>query len=570
MKRPAELRSRAHGAVALVASLLALLSGACGQTDRGSPNAQPAGTTGMGGASGGGGGGASGATGAACCDTGACPCVPPPSSHGVVPMHRLRGAEYANTIADLLQVDAAAPVPDQGAPFEATIDDAQPWFEAAGKVARELFARAQLPGLFDCVGSFGGTPDCVRSVITELGLRAFRRPLLDAELQAFTALYDQLSPTDGARGALEQVLRAVLLSPQFLFHVELSDTPDAAQPERLDSYALAARLSFALWSTTPDAALLQAASGDLTGDAALSAAYDRLAQDGRTLALPDGLSEVWLGAAGLREHQVDRDVLPRFSEELRDGMMDEQRELLRQFWLEPVPLRELLTLDVNYVSAPLAELYGFPPGTQGFANVTDDSRQGLLGQAAFLTLTSFKRRVSATRRGSFVLQRLLCGQLPAPAPGEAGSLGTAPGLSERRTLEQQVAASACQGCHASLDALGLALGSFDAIGAYRTSDSQGQPIDAKVTLPEELVPGAPSVDGLTELSAALAGSRRFQACIAQQLASYLIHRNVSEQTDADIVWPLADRVAEQGSLTELTRQIVMSDHFRFRRLAPTP
>jgi hypothetical protein len=553
---------------------LAVSSGACGNTGRN--RQETAATAGAGSGGSGGSGGVVAAGGAAGCGAttgGSASCAPmPPSSHGVVPMHRLRGAEYVNSVADLVGVEAAAPAPDEGRPFDAVIDDAQPWFAAATTVAHELFAKAELSEPFDCVTAAGADRSCAVSVIAELGLRAFRRPLLDAETAAFEALYDQLLEQEGARGALEQVVRALLVSPQFLFHVELSDSPDVEQPERLDSYALAARLSFALWSTTPDAALLQAASENLSGDAALGVAYDRLSQDRRALALPDGLGEVWLAAAELDGHEVDDNVLPSFDQELRLGMRGEQHELMRQFWLEPVPLRELLTLDVNYVSAPLADLYGFPPGTLGFATVTDDARIGFLGQAGFLTLTSFERRPSATRRGKFVLDRLLCLRLPEPPPGEAGSLGAdfPAGKSERQTLERATASPACVACHQPMDSIGLALAHFDAIGAYRATDSQAQPIDARVQLPDQVVPGGASVDGLGELGMTLASTRRFQACVAGQVASYLIHRDVADATDADLIWPLADRIAEQADLTELTRQIVMSDHFRYRRLAPKP
>lgn len=550
-------RAARRPGVALVT--LALL-GACGNTHRGDP-ATTAGSTATGGT---GGGASAGAGGGA---------QIPASSHGVVPMHRLRGAEYVSSVADLFEVVAAPPAPDDGRPFAAIIDDAKPWFDAAEKVARELFSKPQLPAALACVSEPFGDRACAVSVIDELGLRAFRRPLLAAEKQAFESLYDALVADDGARGALEQVVRALLLSPAFLFHVELSDAPDASSPERLDSYALAARLSFALWSTTPDPALLQAAAADLTGDEALASAYERLTTDEqRMLALPDGLGNVWLSHAGLQTHLVDTAALPAFSDELRLDMQGEQRELLRQFWLEPVPLRELLTLDLNYVTPALSALYGFAPGTQGFAQIGDDGRLGLLGQAGFLTLTSFERRVSATRRGKFVFDRLLCGKMQEAPPTDAGSLGASfpPGKSERQALEEQVAYAACQSCHAPLDAIGLGLAHFDAIGTYRERDSQGEPIDARVVLPEQIVPGAPSIDGLTELGPALAATPAFQACVAQQVASYLIHRDVSDQTDADLIRPLAAQVADQAGLSELTRQIVMSDHFRYRRMPPSP
>lgn len=535
---------------ALLSALL--LAAGCGKANR-APSGSPT-------------GGAAGAAGMAGSDE------PPPSPHGEVPMHRLRGVEYQNSVADLLGVAVDAPAPDVGPPYEAGIDDASPWFLAATQVARELFAATTLPEPLGCVGADEVARDCALSVIDELGLRAFRRPLLDAEAQVFVGLYDALSPGQGGRGALEQVVRALLVSPAFLFHVELSDTPDGGEPEPLDSYALAARLSFALWSTTPDRELLQAAEAGLTDDTALASAYERLASDERVLAMPDGWGDVWLGSGALERHSVDVSLFPTFSEALQQAMLAEQRELLRQLWLEPVPLRQVPTLELSFVTPELAEHYGLPPGSSGFVSEPGDARVGLLGQAATLTLTSFERRVSPSRRGYFVAEQLLCAGLPTPPPGEGGSLGAdfPAGGSEREVLQAETQSSVCQACHGLFDPLGLALGAFDAVGAYRQTDSRLQPIDTQVTLPEALFPGAPSVDGLSELAQLLADSTTFHRCIAEQLASYLIHRRVSDDTDADLLWPLGERVAAHGSLTELTREIVMSDHFRYRRLAPTP
>jgi hypothetical protein len=450
------------------------------------------------------------------------------------------------------------------------IDDAGPWFKAAANVARDFVARADLPEPFTCIA---GAADraCALAVIDELGLRAFRRPLLDTERQAFSDLYDVSAKLD-AKTAIEDVVRALLTSPPFLFHVELSDDPDGSAPERLDPYALAARLSFALWSTTPDPQLLDAAGSDILSDRALGAAFERLSQHPRAVALPDGWGDVWLGRSQLAQHEVDEAAFPTFGPALLTAMMGEEQAVLRDFWREPQPLVGLMGRDVSFVDDTLAGHYGFPLGTAGLATVTSDARVGLLGQAAVLTLTSLPARVSASKRGRFVVERLLCRAPPAPPPSESGSLGPQfpAGISERQAIEQQVQSPACQGCHGLFDPFGLALAQFDAVGAYRETDSQGQPIDASVTLPEPVIPGGHRVTGEAELAGVLAQSQQFQRCVAQQLASYLIHRDISEQTDADLVFPLAEAVAGQISLSELTRSVVMSDHFRYRRLAPTP
>lgn len=548
-------------------TLLMLLASACGRTSRpGTTTATPpatAGSSAQGGAMGEGGAGS-------CCGSPDCSCDDtPPSPHGLVPMHRLRGVEYSNSIMDVLGVQATAPAADEARPFDAVIDDAGPWFKAAASVARDFIERGDLPEPLSCINAAADRA-CASAVIDELGPRAFRRPLLDAEREAFMAVYDASAPLD-PKTALQDVVRALLLSPSFLFHVELSDDPDGTASEPLDSYALAARLSFALWSTTPDAELLKAAAADLTGDAALEASFQRLSQHPRAQSLPDGWGEVWLGRSQLENHEVDIHAFV-LNAELRAAMMNEQVAVLRHFWQEPQPLVGLMSLDLSFVDDTLAVHYGFPAGTSGLVSITNDARVGLLGQAGILTLTSLPGRVSASKRGRFVVERLLCHPPPAPPPSESGSLGSRfpTGKSERAALEQALVSPSCAACHRLFDPFGLALAEFDGIGAYRTTDSQGQPVDAAVTLPEQVVPGGIKVTGEAGLAAALAESQPFHRCVAQQLASYLIQRNITDQTDADLVFPLGQDVADQASLAELTRSVVMSDHFRYRRLAPTP
>jgi hypothetical protein len=551
---------RARTGQKLLLVLAALLGAACGRSQSSGDSPAPPGVA-----------GAAGMAGAGpACVGGDCEPVPL-SSHGVVPVHRLRSTEYENSIYDLFGIGVQSPAKDERKPYEAAIDDARPWFEAVSQLASELFDRGDFSEPLVCVGSEVERA-CALSVIDELGRRAFRRPLLDPEQQAFVALFDSLAASDGSRIALEDVVRALLLSPSFLFHVELSDDPDGTAAEALDSYALAARLSFALWGSTPDVALLDAAASGLTDDSALGAAYDRLANDPLALGLADGLGEVWLGARELALHEVDSSVFPGFTAELRQSMQVEQREVLRQYWLGQVPLKALPLLDLSFVSPALATHYGFSAGSEGFVEETADARRGLLGQGAFLTLTSLPRRVSASHRGVFVAERLLCQTLPVPPPGEAGSLGAdfPAESSERESLEQSLADPSCQGCHQLFDPFGLALAEFDAIGAFRTQDSRRQPIDAAVALPRAFFPDTPSVNGALELGQALHDSEVFQRCVAQQLASYLIHRSVTDETDADLIRPLTESISGGGKLTELTRSIVMSDHFRYRRLPAGP
>lgn len=511
---------------------------ACGRSMR---NGQSGPMVGAGGSAGSGGTGQAGS--AAQVGGGGGGGAPAAASHGVVPLHRLRGVEYTNSVRDLLGIEASAPEPDAAKPYDAVIADAAPWVEAISLVAEELLDLPDLPEHLPCVPTDDSDRACALVVIDELGLRAFRRPLRETEQSRLAQLYDEVSQVDGGRVALEQVVRALLLSPEFLFHVEPSDDPNGQAPERLDSYALAARLSFALWSTTPDPQLLEAAAADLSGDDALGAAYQRLAQDPRVAQLPDGLNSVWLGMDQLQAHAVDANVFPAWSEQSRHSMTETQRQLMQALLLPGQPLSGLLTLDIS-------------------------QRDGLLGEPAVLTLTSSDRRTSASHRGAFIVERLLCEQLPPPHPDISAALGAdyPAGQSERGALEALTKDAACAACHGLFDPFGLALGEYDAIGRYRTVDSQGFPVDTHVELPAQILGSSVVVGGLSDLNRALTSSSLFHACAAQQVASYLIHRPVSGETDPDLLEPLGADVATGATLEAVSRTVVMSDHFRYRRL----
>lgn len=517
------------------------LLAACGRSTRNGRNDPASGTGGSAGSGSSGGSGQAGVAGQLSGSGGGG--APAAASHGPVPLHRLRGVEYANSVRDLLGIEASAPEPDAAKPYDAVIKDAAPWVEAISLVAEQLLDSPELPEHLPCVPMSDADRSCALAVIKDLGLRAFRRPLRETEQSRLAQLYDEVSQVDGGRVALEQVVRALLLSPEFLFHVEPSDEPDGQAPELLDSYALASRLSFALWSTTPDPQLLEAAAADLTGDDALSSAYERLAQNPRSAEVADGLNSVWLGMDQLEAHAVDTSAFPGWSWQVRQDMADSQRQLMRAILSPGPPLSRLLTLDLGQPN-------------------------GLLGEPAVLTLTSTDRRTSATRRGTFIVERLLCRQLPPPHPDISSALGAdyPTGQSERGALEALTKDAPCAACHGLFDPFGLALGNYDAIGQFRTIDSQGYPVDTHVELPAEVLGNSVVVGGLNDLNRALADSSLFHACAAQQVASYLIHRPLSSDTDPDLLEPLGADVATGATLGDILRTVVMSDQFRYRRL----
>ena len=503
----------------------------------------------------------------------------PPSPHGVVGMHPLRRVEYRNTVQDLLGIDATSPLQyEPTSRYWVGRVDAGAWFDAVSKVAAQLFAQPVLPQPFACATAGGNQRACALGIIDEFGRRAFRRPLLAAEQHAFVVLYDQVISLGGTGlTALEQVVCAILMSPAFVFHMELSDDPDGTAPERLDSYALAARLSYALWSTTPDAELLAAAATDLGSDESLAAAYARLSQSPRAVALPDGLGDEWLGLDRISNVATSANL--GFNDTLRSAMFAEGKMFLRLFATEQHPLRDLLTLDVNFVDAALAAHYGVPapPTKLTRVSVTTDLRRGLLGLGGFLTFTSNPFRTSPTQRGRYVLERLLCSPPPAP-PAEVPQLdldqsgAPSPGDTTRAQITFCTKGEPCHSCHQLMDPFGFALGNFDSLGRYTTTDgSLGNPVDVDAVLSPSLFPPGTqtAVHGFTELTELLANNQHFHACAARNLAQYLIHREITEETDADLIVPLTHSVTASATLPEVSKAIVMSDAFRYRRQPPS-
>jgi hypothetical protein len=204
----------------------------------------------------------------------------------------------------------------------------------------------------------------------------------------------------------------------------------------------------------------------------------------------------------------------------------------------------------------------------------EDQRIGLLGLASVLTFTSLDRRTSPTFRGRYVMQRLLCVTPPDPPPNVPKIEEEAPTQANatiRQRLEADTKDMACQDCHAMIDPFGFALGHFDAIGRYIDTEAAGGIVDSSAKLGEKLFPNGASVSSLIELSQLLAKDPRFHACAAENLARYLVHRDITPEKDEDWLFPLAQSVTASATLPAVTHDIVMGDAFRYRRQpAATP
>src|SRR5262245_14632522 len=332
---------------------------------------------------------------------------------------------------------------------------------------------------------------CARKILSALAMRAYRRPVSDADVRTLLDFYKEGRGDGTFDAGIQRGLERVLAAPSFLFRVERE--PANAAPGsayRLSDLDLASRLSFFLWSSIPDDELLNAAiAGKLKQPAVLEQQVRRMLADPRSRALVDNFVDQWLQMSKLTGLVPDSDAFPEFDENLRGAMHQETAEFVASQLREDHSVVDLLTANYSYLNERLARHYAVPDvyGNH-FRKVTfsDGVRGGLLGQAGVLTVTSYPNRTSVVLRGKWLLANML-GAPPPPPPADVPSLKDAGQDGQPRSLrdrmEQHRKNPACAGCHQRMDPLGFALENFDALGKWRTV-ADGETIDASASLPD--------------------------------------------------------------------------------------
>ena len=327
---------------------------------------------------------------------------------------------------------------------------------------------------------------CARDIITRLATRAYRRPVLDRDVDGLLGFYEQGAADGGFEKGVRTALQAILASPHFVFRLERR--PSEVGPDgvyAIDDLDLASRLSFFLWGAPPDAELLEAArSGSLSDPAELDRHARRMLADPRSEALATRFAAQWLRLQDIEDIHPDALTYPYFDQTLADAMLRETELFFSHLVEEDRSVIELLTADYTFVNERLARHYGITgvvgPSFERVAYPTD-RRRGLLGHGSVLTLTSHPDRTSPVLRGKWVLEVFLGAPPPPPPPdipafeetaaAEEGRLFTV-----RERMEEHRAKPACSSCHNVIDPLGLALENFDVTGAWRIRD-EGNPVD---------------------------------------------------------------------------------------------
>ncbi len=373
--------------------------------------------------------------------------------------------------------------------------------------------------------------------------------------------------------ASRQLLTAALLSPRFLFRIEPKSKVGrgtALTIEPVPAPELAVRLSFLLWSSVPDDELAALGrSGKLQEPLTLKRQLERMLRDPRAARLSQNFASQWLELRALDVRTPDPSLFPAFTDTLRASMRRETELLFQAVLAEGLDVRTLLDSDFTYLDAALAHFYGFD-GAFGdeFVRVKLEGnarrRRGLLGHASFLLVTSNPTRTSPVKRGKWVLENLLDQAPPPPPPGNA-IFASESSVRAPRVLREQLAAhrarEACASCHARMDAFGLALERFDAIGQFR-DQVDGDPIDASATLPD-----GTQLDGEAALRALLVDNPAFPRTMLRKLFVYGVGREAtaSERLALDLA---VDQKAALGVVTiaDLLAILVATPAFTHREV----
>ena len=329
---------------------------------------------------------------------------------------------------------------------------------------------------------------CAKEIISAFAHRAYRGAVAEADLQGLLDFYDEGRRTGDFDAGIEMAVWRILSGPRFVFRFE-SDPEDIA-PEtvyRITDFELASRLSFFLWSSIPDAQLLDvAASGELRRPAILEREVHRMLADQRSQALVKNFAGQWLSLRKLERTNPDSGRFPDFDNNLRQALRRETELFFDSIMREDRSVLDLLNADYTFVNERLARHYGIPNvlGSRFRRITVPDQRRGLLGHGSILTVTSYPTRTSPVQRGKWVLETLM-GSPPPPPPPDVPDLNesekdeTGKVLSMRDRLARHRANAVCANCHNRMDPPGLALEQFDAVGRWRDT-----PINASGVLPD--------------------------------------------------------------------------------------
>lgn len=496
---------------------------------------------------------------------------------------RLSRAEYERTARDLLGIAELA----EGSFIPNTnvqgFIGASPTMGDASELEAYLFAAERLAAeamnaVPEIASANYGNPDSVEAALRSFGARAFRRPMTDAEVERYLSIYSAGASETTPKEGVEWMLQGVLGSPNFIYRVELGrPAQDGESRVPLTGYERASRLSYAFAGTMPDAELIDAAAaGELDDVEGVRFQATRLVQTGRAFRLIEFFSE-WMRVAS-----SDTAVLSRMQRLNPDDptIIRTAQASLQAFVFDVVLAQgsyaDLLTKQGVPLTSGLADALGMAGEYHLYVPefVATPERPGLLAQPAMMTVHSSDSFAGSTIRGHFVLEDLLCRNVPLPSADvfSVFPMIDEPLATDRQTLEVLHSADgACQGCHVIVDPFGFAFENYGRDGGYRTMQEliPGSPASVDATGMLTTSAGDQPYENLAEFADILAAFPDVHECLAEHMFRSSLRRQVSED-EACSVEQVGSLSEQGGSLIDVFVEMTLTDAFLYRAVGDEP
>lgn len=496
---------------------------------------------------------------------------------GPAPMKRLSRQQYLNSVRDLVGplsgIESALGASSNASAFgliqpDVAQVDLENYRNAATAVAAQVSAdSAALKRLAPCAES-AVRRDCAKSFVQDFASRAYRASVTEpADLERHLALFDLGAKLSYAHG-IELLIQGILQAPRFLYRVEIGTSEKVSEAAvKLSADELAARLSYSVWDSLPDAKLTEAAkSGALSSKEGVAAQLDWMLQDPKGESMVRRFLEHWIHLPDLDGAAKDATLYPEWTGTTLKASMQAQASAFFADLLENRggKLSTLFTSETVFVNRDLGSFYGVTAGdTFRSAPGVSGATAGILTLPAFLALQAKPSESSPIYRGKFVREQMLCQLLPAPPANIPKPPEVTPDVSTRERLAEHERNAACSGCHRLMDPIGFGFENFDSLGRYRTMDGSG-PVDASGEL---LATG--EIDGkflgVSELGQRLSDSETVRQCMARQWFRFALARFEQPVDDCSMKGVLDAFEAADADLNALPKAIVLSDAFQYRR-----
>jgi hypothetical protein len=492
-------------------------------------------------------------------------------------LRRLTETQYRNSIADIFGPGILVQgkfEPDRRiagllAAGSTTLSISPSGFEAYAKmadgIARQVVDEKNRAKLLPCVPKSAAAPDrdCAGQIISQYGARLFRRPLTSEELKARLDAADAATKMSGNfYTGIRYSLTTLLSAPDFLFRAEFA--VPSGKDYTLDGYSRAARLSYLLWDTTPDAELLDAArSGALDTDKGVASQVSRLMGSPRLETGMRTFFSDFLELDTLDTISKDPTIYPKFNDDIVSSAREETLRTVIDLTLKnDGDFRDLFTTRKTFINRPLAWIYDVPYNLNGawmpYEFHEGDGRSGILTQVAMLSMFSHPGRSSPTKRGVALMDIFLCEPTPTPPANVDFSIVNGTKEPTLKTVRERLMAHAttatCASCHTHSDPIGLTLEQFDSIGERRLKDD-GRDIDVSAVIAKKPIAGA---SGLGQY---LHDNPKASACFVRKLYAYGAGAD-SEDVEKGTIQSFVDGFAAGGyRLSSLLRSIATSKQF---------